>query len=167
MIYGQPVVMGGGTFVTAVHNTDGTQNLVITDKKPDGSIIDVPAPATLLWENSDYKSEFVAQKVDVESGYAGYFVELRSTAGNSLSNSIVSLQFIPAGESKLCFATGVYTSDGRDTSGYQRYVSTGDGYVNFYGGYVGVSQTEWDSCAIPTRIWGVKFNLPGYANYLS
>ena len=142
MIYGQPVTFGGASGEIDI-NDNGTFDV----KKYATANVNV-APV-LLWTNASPENSFATQTINVASGYSAYLVELRFSGTNETSK----IHFLKVG-----VAEDVYPVCENPTFVNSRYITANNGNV-FFGTGVNTNGQEYDSVAIPTRIWGVKFTL--------
>lgn len=109
----------------------------------------------LLWTNPNPSTSFSAQEVTLPTGYSAYLVEFMFT----FSDGRRSIMYLPMGSSPRYAFSHLHT--GQIGNWYTRRVnSVADGAISFGNG-VGPNGTfsAHNDCAVPTRIWGVKWTI--------
>lgn len=120
----------------------------------------VSAPE-LLWTNPNPYASFAAQNVAVSGDYAGYIVEIKSGAQNSVSGNQYRQMYVPnpliIDQYTPFYISGTF---GSSVPVWRKIYSMEDGVFSIGSGYRYVSyQDKNDEVCIPTRIWGVKWTL--------
>lgn len=115
----------------------------------------------LLWTNSNPNASFAAQNVAVSGDYAGYIVEIKAYAQNTVSGNQYRQMYVPnpliIGQYSPFYISGTF---GTSVSIYRRIYSMENGVFNIGSGYQVSSYSEQkNDCCIPTRIWGVKWTI--------
>lgn len=109
----------------------------------------------LLWTNPNPGNSFTSQEVTLPTGYSAYLVEFMYT----FSDGRRSIMYLPMGDSRRYAFSHLHT--GQIGNWYTRTISSvADGAITFGSG-VGPNGTfsTHNDCAVPTRIWGVKWTI--------